>query len=193
MQYDDRSTGFAHYDREGVWTGAAAGTVMGVLGGIVLLSVPMFASYLSDSGAFAPLRLAASLGRHIPADPTTAETFAGFVLTMGVCIFCGALYGALCNRQGSTGGAIPFGALYGVAIYMGLTYAVLPVANPLFFDEVHGRPGIWMLAAALYGFVVGFAPIYAVNVRRHVANFRASHPPGDQRTHRLLVRRDEQV
>lgn len=152
---------FEPYDHVGTWTGAVAGAVMGALGALALISFPMFLSYVTNNGAFTPLRIIGTVGNARHMDIGTPTVLFGLFLLLGTGAVLGALFGALCNRQGRTGGSIPFGVGYSFLWLVVMTYALLPMMHQNLFGAVKAWPIAWFVGSFVYGLFVGMAPILA--------------------------------
>jgi hypothetical protein len=75
-----------------------------------------------------------------------------------------------------------------------MSYFVLPMVNPRMYRAINGFTITWLAAHALYGFILGFAPMVAVWMRRrYVQRRRTSAAVYDEPPRRVALRREEQL
>jgi glucose/arabinose dehydrogenase len=146
-----RGAAFAPRSVDGLWTGAVAGLVMGVVAMIV-------SALVLDLPWYAPPRVFATMvmGRAAVANILEFDTVS-FIVGLIVVLVLTALLGWLFTlflRTNQPGSIMLAGLFYGLTIWALLQYFVLPLLFPLVSDK--GFPPFWYAVAfGIYGLVLG--------------------------------------
>lgn len=154
-----------------------AGGAAGFAGGIVMILWMIFAALMDDRG---PLSALEPIGLTFLGDwaveGTALVTVWGIFLHLAVAAAFGAIFTAMLGPEFPYGSAFIIGVGYAWVILAVAASLVLPVVNPTLRDHMPALGGAWVIAAALYGVVVGAGPPLRLWIRRRLdaASPRAS-------------------
>lgn len=132
------------------------GALAGLAGALVMGVVFMIISAASGQGFFTPVMLigATFLGGSALNLPVWASVL-GLVTHLIVGAAFGALFVALARNITSNSLKLAAGVTYGAAIYLFMTFLVLPWANPVMYGSID--KGVFFLLHLLYGAVLPLA------------------------------------
>lgn len=133
-----------------------AGISAGLLGGVVMGLFAMIVAALTGPGFWAPMKLisAVFLGQGAMTGGAGAILL-GMIIHLFTAAVYGVIFAALISRRVSSAAAIALGGLYGIALFLFMTYLVLPWANPVMFANIN--QGWFFLYHVAYGLTVGIA------------------------------------
>lgn len=126
-----------------------AGTLAGLVAGVVMKVLAGILAGAAGAGFFAPLELIAATFLDGALPRGANAILLGLVLHLAVSALWGAIFGTLLPPTASTGAAGAFGGLYGLGVFLIMTYLVLPWANPLMYTTVDR--GTLLLEHAVFG------------------------------------------
>lgn len=152
-----------------------AGVWAGLLAGIAMAMVAMIYSAMQGSGLFAPTKQIAAVFFGPDALVGGAGTImVGMALHMMVSIMWGIIFGLIAGRFGA-GSQFWFGMMYGAAVWLLMTFAVLPWLNPTMRDGVKHMPGAWFVAHLVFGGMLFLTGVFA---HRHTYDRGETHISG---------------
>jgi hypothetical protein len=136
------------------------GIQAGVAAGIVMALLLMCVSAAKGLGFWQPLNeIASSI---LGVDALIAGAGAA-VLGAAILLIVSAIFGVLFSSifRPSPGGSpsVSWGVLYGVAIWLVMTFAVLPSADSTMRARVALMPGWWFVSVLVYGACLAASPI----------------------------------
>ncbi len=135
-----------------------SGALAGTAGGILLMLWELVRSAIVGEGFFLPLRLVA--GVFFGVDVLIAGPWSelvGALVHLAVSIFFGIVFALLVRRDLPYGKAFVSALLYGVAVWLVMTYAVL-FADPVMRERLLVSPADWFWVHLLYGLGLSTAP-----------------------------------
>lgn len=134
----------------------ASGILGGILAAIVMAAFGMIVSLVAGRGLWFPMKLVAAFAMGQDAIFGGIGTIAlGVVTHLAIGALFGLVYAYLVPRGANRSTDLLIGIAYGVLVYFGMTYAVLPWVNTLMYAGIERD---WYLAAhVLYGVTVAFA------------------------------------
>lgn len=132
------------------------GAKVGASSALIMLLAFMILSAATGSSFFTPVRLigATYLGDAVDTRPVWSAAL-GLVTHLAVGAGFGALFIALARKVESRGRQLAAGLVYGAAIFVFMTFLVLPWADPIMYRAVDR--GLWFFLHLLYGGVLSFA------------------------------------
>lgn len=148
-----------------VWLG---GVETGVVAGIAMAMVTMLTSYFMGTGFLTPLLLiSATFFGQAALAGGVGVIAAGVVLHMMNSAVFGVIF-AYITRQASSGGTYLWAGLaFGIAIWAMITFAVLPVADPIMRQHVAMTPIPWFVNHLVFGAMLALTPYFErISVRR---------------------------
>lgn len=132
------------------------GAMVGASSALIMIMVFMIVSAATGSGFFTPINLigATYLGSGFGALPVWSAVL-GFFTHLAVGAAFGTLFVAMARNISAPGVKLAAGLAFGAAVYLFMTFLVLPWADPIMYDAVD--KGLWFLLHLLYGAVLPFA------------------------------------
>ena len=135
----------------GIVTGVAAGCAMA-------LWLVVYAAF-TGLGAFTPIKLIA--GTFYGSSTLQAgwgPVFWGFAIHLAISVAFAILYGAMVHRDTEPFQAVMGGIIFGFALWLVMTFLVLPVVNPVMRADIASAPIGWFGAHLPFGAVLGAVP-----------------------------------
>jgi hypothetical protein len=145
-----------------------AGAVAGLIAGVLMAMWSMGYAAYQGLGFFLPLKLIAATFLGVNA------IIGGFwVLLLGVLIHLsvsagwGVVFGALARRLG-VGASTALGGIYGLAVYLLMTFLVLPWIDPVMRARVEVTMTSFLIAHLVFGIALGLlTPVLRGAASRH--------------------------
>lgn len=137
---------------------AVAGSLAGLLGGLLLMAWQVLQSVAFGQGFWLPFKLISGMLLGIDAllaGPGAILT--GLVVHLGVSVALGVGFALLLRRDTVPSSALLWGLTYGVAIWAIMTYLVL-WGDPTMRDRVLLTPRSWFWAHLIFGVGISTAP-----------------------------------
>jgi hypothetical protein len=153
---------------------AGAGAVTGLVGGLLMLILIL--AYTAGSGLGVNLfpRAVAGLFYDVEALVGGAGIVTlGYVIHLIVSMLWGIVFASLVRPETTLSGAFAWAVAYAIGVWLFMTYAVLPILNPVLGARVMLMPVAWIVAHLLFAVGVSFAP----RLRRMVSRVQM-RPPG---------------
>ncbi|MHB1847361.1 MAG: hypothetical protein ACYCWW_21260 [Deltaproteobacteria bacterium] len=137
---------------------ASAGALAGLLGGLFLGLWMMIGSAVAGDGFWMPMKLIAGVfwGVDVLLMHGTAVA-AGIVIHLVVSMFLGIVFALLVRRELPYGSAFVSAALYGIAVWLFMTYVIL-FLDPVMRERLLLSSGNWFWVHLLFGFGLSFTP-----------------------------------
>lgn len=132
------------------------GVAAGIAGAVAMGLIATFVSAISGTGFFTPAMLvgATYLGVDWSAAPAWAAVL-GVVTHLAVGAAFGALFVALARNITSISAKFAAGVAYGAAVYLFMTFLLMPWANPVMYASID--KGSFFLLHLAYGAALPFA------------------------------------
>src|ERR1041385_7034279 len=89
----------------------------------------------------------------------TKALVAGMIPHLGASVFYGILFSFCVSRPTPLGIALLYAMIYSVLIWIGMTYLVLPLVNPLMQEREALQPGWWFGSHLVFGVLLFLTPI----------------------------------
>jgi hypothetical protein len=150
-----------------------AGATTGVVGGLLMLALIL--SYTAASGLGVNLfpRAVAAVFYDVDALVGGAGIVAvGYIVHFVAAIVWGILFAWFVRPGATLSGAFAWAVAYGVGVWLFMTYAALPIVNPVLGSRVLLMPVVWLLGHLLFAAALSFAP----RVRRMVSQMPLRPP-----------------
>jgi hypothetical protein len=134
-----------------------AGALSGVIGGIAMVIFLMGVSALTSHDLLAPARV---MG--LAFEPTNARlagvgaTVWGLSLHLSWAAILGIFFARLIGRE-PLAISVGSGIVFGLVVFVGMTYLVLPWANQPMYAAVHRMMPAWVASHVIFGACLGFA------------------------------------
>ena len=136
-----------------------AGIVTGVTAGCAMAAWLTVYAGFTGLGAFTPVKLIAGTFYGAAAlEAGWGPVFWGFTIHMAISVAFAILYGAIVHRDTEPFKAVTGGILFGFAMWVVLTFLVMPVVDPLMRARVPSMSMGWFGAHLPYGAVLGALP-----------------------------------
>lgn len=147
---------------------AIAGATAGVLGGVLMFLLVMLYTWASAGDFWMVPRAVAALWYGADAMGGGAWIVTVGVLThVATAIGLGALFGLLSSRRNGTAAATGSAAIYGVLVWLIMTWAVVPVLNSTMADFVGTMPVVWFLSHVLFAIPLVGVPASTRRIAQH--------------------------
>jgi hypothetical protein len=132
------------------------GVAAGVIGALVMGLIAMIVSAAAGAGFFMPVMLigATYLGEGFNDAPAWSAIL-GFITHLVVGGAFGALFVALARNITATSAKLAAGVAYGAAVYLFMTFLVMPWADPVMYASID--KGLFFLFHLVYGAIVPLA------------------------------------
>jgi len=142
-----------------------AGTVAGMVGGVLFALFAMGTSIMNGADILSPFRLtgAAFVGAGALEGGSVVVIY-GLLLHIMTSIVWGTLFAAILPREASLGATMVAGLIYGLVVMLVMLYLVLPVVNPVMREAVDGTTS-FTIEHLIYGGSLSLVPM----LRRQVA------------------------
>jgi hypothetical protein len=136
------------------------GVAAGVVGALLMGLIAMVVSAISGAGFFMPLMLigATYLGEGFNDLPVWSAVL-GLITHLVVGGAFGALFVALARNIIATSAKLAAGVAYGAAVYLFMTFLVMPWADPVMYASID--KGLFFLLHLVYGAVLPLALMHA--------------------------------
>jgi hypothetical protein len=152
----------------------SAGVACGVAGGVAMMAVAMLSASSAGLPAARPLELiGASLAGADAAGGTAARVVFGALVHLATSAALGAVIASLVPRDFPLASAAVLATGLALLAMALLASLVVPIVSPTFLTGIQPMGGGWVIAHALYGFVLGLAP----GVRRQLGAPRGVPSP----------------
>ena len=135
-----------------------AGVVAGIVGGLLMAMIMMIATAAGGMGLLAPLRLIAATFYGKEAMAGGGALTVGLMVHMMNSMVFGVLFAWIAGRRLAAPQAVMAGVAFGLAIWAVMTFAGLPMLNPMMRERVAVMPVAWFIAHLAFGMGVGSAP-----------------------------------
>jgi hypothetical protein len=135
------------------------GGLAGIIAGIVMAIFAMAYAGMTGMGFWTPLRLIA--GALFGADALTGGggvLLAGAIIHMMASAAFGIIFAALVPRTTGGGGALALGIIYAIAVWVVMTYLVVPIVNPTMSVRIPVMAGAFWFEHVIFGAVLGITP-----------------------------------
>ncbi len=150
------------------WELVMGGAMAGLVAGVAMGLCAMAWSAADGLGAWLPARGVAALFFGVTAlvDGWYVKLI-GVIAHLVVAAVIGAIFALLLrNHARSAGSAFGVGLLYGIGVWLVMTFGFLPWADRLMFDRMNLMHGMWLCAHLLYGGVLCLTPAFVARVTR---------------------------
>ena len=126
------------------------GIVAGIAGAVVMALVAMIVSAANGAGFFTPVELIGAT--YLGVDWSNVAVWSailGLVTHLVIGAAFGVLFVALTRNVANTGAKVAAGLAYGAAVYLFMTFLVMPWANPVMYATID--KGLFFLIHLAYG------------------------------------------
>jgi hypothetical protein len=154
----------------------AAGSVAGIIGGILMIGFMMGYAHVMAAGLTTPLKALGAFVYGVEALVEPDAMLAGALIQLGFSILLGILFALFISRRTSTLAALCAGIIVGIAIWVGMDLFVLPYENPTMAARVALMPLAYFIAHILYGFGLAMTPAL-------IRTFSKEHLDQERRAH----------
>ena len=147
----------------------SGGGIAGILAGTTMASAAMLYAAASGSGFWHPVRSIAATWYGANALVGGAGVLsAGMVTHLGTSAFGGVIFAALPSSRKSATAALLTGLVWGVVVWAGMSFAVMPWLNPMMYaGTVRREPGWWFVLHLIYGGTLVVTPSVVRSVSAH--------------------------
>lgn len=129
-----------------------AGALAGLFAGVVMALAGMGVVSASGGGFWTPMKEIAATWMGVDALVGGGGTVVAGVVTHLVCAaFWGALFSSLIRRRESAAGAFWEGIVYGVGVWLVMSYIGLPIFDRTMIPRVALRPDWWFYQHLIFG------------------------------------------
>ncbi|MEW5916105.1 MAG: hypothetical protein AB1762_06855 [Gemmatimonadota bacterium] len=136
-----------------------SGGIAGIVGGALLMSFAIGTSVMNGGDILSPFRLAgATFIGPAAMNGGTAIILYGALVYLVTSIVWGILFAAILPRDASPGSAFVAGLVYGLVVMLIMSYAVLPLVNPVMRSAVEGTTSFTM-EHLIYGGSLALVPM----------------------------------
>jgi hypothetical protein len=172
----ERKAGPPHRDTRFIRDILEAGTFAGVLAGLGMAVWLATFGLFTGLGGLTPLKLiGGTLYRHSALEEGMGPAFWGLVLHLAVAAAFGVLYAAImASRRQDPLAEVAGAIVYGLLVWIVMTFAVLPLVDPFMRSRVTGFSTAWFGAHVVYGATLGILP----QVRRALPQLRRGEARG---------------
>lgn len=133
-------------------TAMKAGVVAGIIAGIAMAMVAMIVSWSSGLGLWLPVKniavtflgVDALIGEIIP-------ILTGLTIHLVVSSIYGLIFGLIALNLQKTLAVFAVGLLYGSLIWLAMTFAALPLFNPIMLERISLTFGWWFFYHLVFG------------------------------------------
>lgn len=147
---------------------AVAGMEAGLISGVVMMLALMVYSFSTGEGFFFPLQQIAATFMGVEAlIGGTGTILLGAVIHLVVAAGLGLGFGLMLPPGSSDAVAASWGVAFGAAVWLMMTFAVLPIFNPIMADRVSLYSGWWFAYHLGFGAVLGLTPSLAGRMITH--------------------------
>lgn len=145
-----------------------AGSLAGMVGGILYASFAMGTSIMNGADILSPFRLtgAALIGAGA-LDGGTGVVIYGLLLHVLTSIVWGTVFAAILPHEASLAATMVAGLIYGLVVMLVMLYLVLPIANPVMREAVDGTTSFTM-EHLIYGGSLSLVPMLRSRFAVHV-------------------------
>ena len=140
------------------------GAEAGVIGGLLMAAFLMVYAAVVLGNVMAPVFMwAATLGgpATVSGAGATGPILWGVLVHLFTSAALGAIFGVMVGSRISTGSTLIWGAVYGLAVLLVMTFLVLPWANLTMYVGVQQLTGAWVIAHIVFGVGVALAPAFS--------------------------------
>ncbi|MHB8872312.1 MAG: DUF6789 family protein [Myxococcaceae bacterium] len=133
----------------------------GFLGGLLMALFAMIHSQAIGQGFLMPLRLIAAT--FVGPDALMASSgiaILGALIHLLVSVLLGVFFSYILSRQLPLASSIAFGLFFAIAVWLFMTYVLVPPLNSTLNARVAAMPGSWLIAHLFYGLGVGLTPLF---------------------------------
>ena len=145
-----------------------AGTLAGMVGGVLFAVFAMGTSIMNGGDILSPFRLtgAAIFGAGALEGGMGIVVY-GLALHIITSIIWGTLFAGMLPREASLGATVVAGLIYGLIVMLVMLYLVLPVVNPVMREAVDGATSFTM-EHLIYGGSLSLVPMLRRQFAVHV-------------------------
>jgi hypothetical protein len=152
----------------------SAGVACGIAGGVAMMAIALLSAVSAGLPAAQPLELiGASLADADASGGTAARVTVGTLVHLATSAALGVVIASLLPRDFPLASATLLGTALALLAMALLASLVVPLVSPTFPSGIQPMGGGWVIAHALYGFVLGLAP----GLRRHLGAPRGVPSP----------------
>lgn len=133
-----------------------AGSAAGLVGGLAMAAFLMVFTVYTGQGLLTPLQLfGGTFYGRAALDSGFGSAFWGLALHLAVSIAFGVLFAAMFRRDAPPLFEVVSAIVYALALWVVLTFAVMPVVDPVMRQAIPGMSFAWFGAHVVYGCGVG--------------------------------------
>lgn len=148
----------------------SVGVVTGLVGGLLMLALLLPYAWASGMGVNLPAKAIASTFFGVDALIGGVGTIAlGYAMHFVAAIFWGILFAWLVSPKLTMAGALAWAMAYGIGIWLFMTFAALPIVDPVLGARALTMPLVWFFGHFLFILPLAFAP----RLRRRASRRRA--------------------
>jgi hypothetical protein len=136
-----------------------SGTIAGIVGGALFSSFAMGTAVMNGADLLAPFRLTGATFIGSGAlEGGLGIVLYGVALHLITSIAWGVVFAALLPREATPGAAFVAGLVFGLVVMLVMSYAALPLVNPVMRDAVEGTTSFTM-GHLIYGGSLALVPM----------------------------------
>src|SRR5579883_1541316 len=136
-----------------------AGIIAGLIAGIILGGFAMAYASIVGAGVWTPMQEIAATFYGPIALLKTSAAFWGVIIHLVVSALWGILFATIIPRRISPWEAYLGGLLFGIGVWIAMTFLVLPTVDPTMRARVALMPGTWFLLHLAFGAFVSVAAL----------------------------------
>jgi hypothetical protein len=163
----------------------ASGAIGGALGGLLMGLFAMLHAAAAGLGVAHPLRLIAAVAYGGDALVSGSAPLAGLTIHLAISIVLGMLFAFVARSATDLRTSMFLGAVFGAAVWLVMTLAILPIVDPVLRDHARTMPVLWFVGHLIFGLSVGVSPLF----RRTSARKLVRKPSASSTTSRSTERR----
>jgi hypothetical protein len=138
---------------------AAVGAVTGIVGGLLMLALVLPYTGASGLGVHLFPRGVAAILYDVDALVGGPGIIAvGYLVHFAAAILWGVLFTWFVRTETTLSGSFAWAVAYAVGVWLFMTYAALPILNPVLAARVLLMPVVWFFAHLLFAGALTFAP-----------------------------------
>jgi hypothetical protein len=138
------------------------GIIGGALAGLCMALLVCVQSYLVEKSFWLPLKLIGATyfdTNYLISGPSTGVVL-GLLTHLAVAALAGIVFAYIVQSLDSFGSVFFAGILYGISVWLFMTYLVLPFVNPAMQAFVNASQGGWFLAHMVFGGLLALTPYF---------------------------------
>ncbi|MFP5385581.1 MAG: hypothetical protein ACLGHN_05840 [Bacteriovoracia bacterium] len=137
------------------------GATGGMVAGLTMAIVSMLMNAFAGAGFFAPVKLIAVT--FLGPDAVDGGVFSiliGLVIHLFNSAILGIIFAYIAKNIHSRGAFMATGVLFGIVVWVVMTYLVLPVANEVMLNQVNQTPVRWFVNHIIFGLALSIVPYF---------------------------------